>query len=41
MVRTVLPVKLLEASSGRQPDRSAAVPFATAPLTIASRDKST
>ena len=37
---TVLPAKLFFASSGRHADRSTAVPFFTAPLTFASRDRS-
>ena len=37
---TLVPAKLFFASSGRQPDRSGAVPLATAALTSASSDRS-
>ena len=37
---TIVPAKLLAAFSGRHPDRSGAVPVATAPLMRASSDRS-
>ena len=37
---TVVPAKLFCAFSGRHPDRSGAVPLATAPLMMASSDRS-
>ena len=38
--RTMVPAKLLAAFSGRHVDRSGAVPVATAPLMMASSDRS-